>query len=64
MNTNANQPSPPTYDKNEWVLVVCRLCGSEWLYPKKYEKMFDAEHPLENCPYCRRNPMYQMRRVK
>ena len=44
-----------SYDRSQYFLVVCRLCGSEWLYPMQYEGMFDAEHPLENCAYCKRS---------
>lgn len=51
------------YDKTKYIKVVCRLCGSEWLYPKQYEKQFDAEHPLENCSYCKRNEMYKLRNI-
>ena len=50
------------YDETKYIKVVCRLCGTEWLYPKQYEKEFDAEHPLENCAYCKRNnPIFERR---
>ena len=53
---NDTRPSFPPYDKTKYIKVVCRLCGSEWLYPKQYEQVFDAEHPLDNCAYCKRRP--------
>lgn len=56
-----NQPAFLSYDKTKYIKVVCRLCGSEWLYPKQYEKEFDAEHPLENCSYCKCNPIFKLR---
>jgi hypothetical protein len=52
-----------SYDKSKWIKVVCRLCGTEWLYPKQYESLFDAKHPLENCAYCKRNPMLNLRNI-
>lgn len=58
-----NEPVFPPYDKEKYIKVVCRLCGAEWLYPKQYEKEFDADHPLENCSYCKRNQMYRLRNV-
>lgn len=51
----------PTYDKTKYIKVTCRLCGQEWLYPKQYEKEFDAEHPLENCAFCKQNPMFRLK---
>lgn len=51
------------YDKSKWIKVVCCLCGQEWLYPKQYEREFDAERPLENCAYCKRNPMLRLRNL-
>ena len=50
----------PPYDESRYVLVVCRLCGQEWLYPKQYEKEFDSQHPLDNCAYCKRNQMFRL----
>lgn len=41
--------------EENYILVVCRLCGAKWFYLKQYAKEFDAEHPLENCPFCKRN---------
>ena len=60
---NAQQIIFPHYDRTKYIKVVCRLCGSEWLYPKQYGKEFDAEHPLENCAYCKRNPTIRLRNV-
>lgn len=55
MSDNERKKTPTyNYDRTKYIKVVCRLCGSEWLYPKQYEKLFDAEHPLENCAYCKR----------
>jgi hypothetical protein len=51
------------YDKSKWIKVKCRLCGQEWLYPKRYEKVFNAEYPLENCGFCRSNPMLRLRNL-
>ena len=34
------------------VVVACRNCGTEWIYPKRYKNMFDADCPLELCSYC------------
>ena len=48
-------------DEAKYIKVVCRLCGSEWLYPKHYEKEFDVEHPLENCSYCQRSLILRLR---
>ena len=41
----------PTDDR---IIVVCRTCGEKWFYPKQYEQCFDADHPLENCAFCKR----------
>lgn len=60
---NTQQIVFPPYDKTKYIKVVCRLCGAEWLYPKRYEKEFDAEHPLENCAYCKRNLMFGLRNI-
>ena len=51
-----------SYDETEFIKVVCRICGTTWLYPKRYESQFDAEHPLENCAYCKRYPILQFRK--
>ena len=58
---NAYQTENFDYDKTKYIKVVCRLCGTEWLYPKQYEKCFDDAHPLENCAYCKTNPMFRLK---
>lgn len=40
--------------KDDRIIVVCRTCGEKWFYPKQYEQCFDADHPLENCAFCKR----------
>lgn len=52
-----------SYDREHYIKVVCRTCGKEWLYPKQYEKEFDADHPLENCSYCKNNIMLRLRNL-
>lgn len=58
---NTQQIDLPSYDKTEYIKVTCRLCGTEWLYPKQYEKSFDDKHPLENCAYCKRDPLFKLK---
>ena len=61
MESRTEKLQTSTFDREDYVIVVCRLCGSEWWYPKQYEREFDADHPLENCAFCRRNSLYRLR---
>ena len=36
-----------------YVMVTCRLCGEQWMFPPKMAEQFNSEHGFE-CSYCRR----------
>ena len=38
-------------NKSEWIIVSCRLCGKELLYPKVYENQLDSTW---ECPECKK----------
>lgn len=46
------------YDRDKYIIVVCRTCGQEYLYNKETLDKFTLQkfkenHGIDCCPHCR-----------